>query len=191
MKADVLFTNMKETRNYIAIVVDEYGGTNGVITIHDLLELLVGDIDEKDEVVVKEIECINEETREGKVLGSASLTEVEDAFGSKIDTEDCDTFGGYIFGILGEIPDVGTTLDLETDDLVIKVESVVDHHIESTTVTVKERPVDEDEEEDEDDKEEKKSRREKDKDENEDKEDKEDDTSAESASEIPEPEKGE
>ena len=189
MKADVLFTNMKETRNYFAIVVDEYGGTNGVITIHDLLELLVGDMDEKDEVVVKEIECINEETREWKVLGSASLTEVEDAFGIKFDTEDCDTFGGYIFGILGEIPDDGTTLELETDDLVIKVESVVDHHIESTTVTVKERPVDEDEEEDEDDKEEKKSRREKDKDEKEDKEDKEDDTSAESASEIPEPEK--
>ena len=146
-------------------------------------------MDEKDEVVVKEIECLNEETREWKVLGSASLTEVEDAFGIKFDTEDCDTFGGYIFGILGEIPDDGTPLELETDDLVIKVESVVDHHIESTTVTVKERPVDEDEEEDEDDKEEKKSRREKDKDEKEDKEDKEDDTSAESASEIPEPEK--
>ena len=127
-----------------------------------------------------------------EVLGSASLTEVEDAFGIKFDTEDCDTFGGYIFGILGEIPDDGTTLELETDDLVIKVESVVDHHIESTTVTVKERPADEDEEEDEDDKEEKKSRREKDKDEKEDKEDKEDnedDASEESASEIPEPEK--
>ena len=166
MKADVLFSNMKETRNYFAIVVDEYGGTNGVITIHDLLELLVGDMDDKDEVVVEEIVCLNEETREWKILGSASLTELAEALGVAFDTEDCDTFGGYIFGILGEIPDDGSTLELETDDLLIKVESVLDHRIESTHVTVKERPVDEDSEdiEDEDgEKEEKKSRREKDK----------------------------
>ncbi len=162
-KADVLFSNMKESRNYFAIVVDEYGGTNGVITIHDLLELLVGDMDEKDEVVIKEIECLNEETREWKVLGSASLSELADALGITFDTEDCDTFGGYIFGILGEIPDDGTTLALETDELIIKVESVIDHRIESTLVTVKERVLDEDDEE-EDDKEEKKSRKEKGKD---------------------------
>ena len=166
MKADVLFSNMKETRNYFAIVVDEYGGTNGVITIHDLLELLVGDMDDKDEIVVEEIVCLNEETREWKILGSASLTELAEALGIEFDTEDCDTFGGYIFGILGEIPDDGSTLELETEDLIIKVESVLDHRIESTHVTVKERPVDEDSEdiEDEDgEKEEKKSRREKDK----------------------------
>lgn len=152
MKADVLFTNMKETRNYFAIVVDEYGGTNGVITIHDLLELLVGDMDDKDEIVVEEIVCLSEETREWRILGSASLEKVAEALGVVFDTEDCDTFGGYIFGILGEIPDDGTTLDLETDDLVIKVESVLDHRIETTLVTVKERPVDEDDEDyDEDD----------------------------------------
>ncbi len=168
MKADVLFSNMKETRNYFAIVVDEYGGTNGVITIHDLLELLVGDMDEKDEVVVEKIVCLNEEAREWKILGSASLTEVGEAFGITFDTEDCDTFGGYIFGILGEIPDDGSTLDLETDDLIIKVESVLDHRIESTLVTVKERPVDESGEElDEDEKEEKRSKKDKEKDDDE------------------------
>ena len=168
MKADVLFSNMKETRNYFAIVVDEYGGTNGVITIHDLLELLVGDMDDKDDIVVEEIVCLNEETREWKILGSASLTEVAEKLEITFDTEDCDTFGGYIFGVLGEIPDDGSTLDLETDDLIIKVESVLDHRIESTLVTVKERVVDEDDEDfdDEDEeKEEKRSRRNKDKDE--------------------------
>ena len=168
MKADVLFSNMKETRNYFAIVVDEYGGTNGVITIHDLLELLVGDMDDKDDVVVEEIVCLNEETREWKILGSASLTEVAENLGITFETEDCDTFGGYIFGVLGEIPDDGSTLDLETDDLVIKVESVLDHRIESTLVTVKERVVDEDDEDfdDEDEeREEKRPRKNKDKDE--------------------------
>lgn len=150
MKADVLFSNMKETRNYFAIVVDEYGGTNGVITIHDLLELLVGDMDDKDEIVVEEIVCIDEDARTWKILGSASLTEVAESLGVVLDTEDCDTFGGYIFGLLGEVPDDGTQLDLETDDLIIKVESIADHRIEATLVTVKDRPVDEDDEDDDD-----------------------------------------
>ena len=153
--ADVLFAKMKETREYFAIVNDEYGGTTGVITIHDLLELLVGDMDDKDEVVVEEIVCLSEESREWKILGSASLTEVAEKLGITFETEDCDTFGGYIFGTLGEIPDDGSIFDLETDDLNIKVESVLDHRIESTLVTVKERVIDEDDEdfdEDEDDK---------------------------------------
>ena len=47
MKADVLFNNMKQNKNYFAVVVDEYGGNSGIITIHDLLELLVGDMDDK------------------------------------------------------------------------------------------------------------------------------------------------
>lgn len=146
MTADVLFTNMKETRNYFAIVVDEYGGTSGVITIHDLLELLVGDMGDKDEVKVEEIVCVNEESDEWRILGSASLEKVAQELKISFETEDCDTFGGYIFGLLGEIPDDGSRLELETEQLVIKVESVADHRIESTLVTVKERPVDEDSE---------------------------------------------
>ena len=146
MKADVLFSNMKETRNYFAIVVDEYGGTNGVITIHDLLELLVGDMDDKDEIVIEEIVCLNEETREWRIMGSASLEKLATELDITFDTEDCDTFGGYIFGILGEIPDDGTQLELETDDLMIKVESIVDHRVEITNVVVKEKVKDEDDE---------------------------------------------
>lgn len=169
MKADVLFTNMKETRNYFAIVVDEYGGTSGVITIHDLLELLVGDMGDKEDVVVEEIVCLSEEDSQWKILGSASLEKVAEALDITFDTEDCDTFGGYIFGLLGEIPDDGTQLDLETDELTIKVESVADHRIEETFVTVKPRPVDEDDEDydedDDEDDEKKKKRKNKDKDE--------------------------
>ena len=151
MKADVLFTNMKETRNYFAIVVDEYGGTSGVITIHDLLELLVGDMGDKEDEVVEEIVCLNEEENRWKILGSASLEKVAEALDITFESEDCDTFGGYIFGLLGEIPDDGSQLDLETDDLTIKVESVADHRIEETLVTVKERPVDGDDEDFDDD----------------------------------------
>ena len=161
MKADVLFTNMKESRTYFAVVVDEYGGTSGVITIHDLLELLVGDMGDKEDVKVEEIVNVGE--NEWNILGSASLEKVTEALGVEFDTEECDTFGGYIFGLLGEVPDDGTGLEIvtETDDLIIKTESVVDHHIESTLVTVKERVADEDDDEDEDDDDEDKKKKKK------------------------------
>ena len=169
MKADVLFTNMKETRNYFAIVVDEYGGTSGVITIHDLLELLVGDMGDKEDVIVEEIVAVNEEEHQWRILGSASLEKVAEQLGVAFDTEDCDTFGGYILGVLGEIPDDGTQLDLETEELSIRVESIADHRIEETIVTVKPKAIDEDDEDfddyDEDeDGEKKKKRKNKDKD---------------------------
>ncbi|MBR4032383.1 MAG: HlyC/CorC family transporter [Clostridia bacterium] len=176
MKADVLFTNMKESRTYFAVVVDEYGGTSGVITIHDLLELLVGDMGDKEDVKVEEIVNVGE--NEWNILGSASLEKVTEALGVEFDTEECDTFGGYIFGLLGEVPDDGTGLEIvtETDDLIIKTESVVDHHIESTVVTVKERTSDDDDDEDEDDDDEdkKKKKKLKDKDEDDDESESED-----------------
>lgn len=154
-KADTLFSNMKESREYFAIVADEYGGTSGVITIHDLLELLVGDMDDKEDEVVEEIVDLGDGN--WKILGSASLEKISQELDITIEAEDCDTFGGYIFGLLGEIPDDGSQLELETEDMLIKVESVVDHRIESTLVTVKERPRDEDDDDDDDENEDEES----------------------------------
>ena len=177
MKADVLFSNMKESRNYFAIVVDEYGGTSGVITIHDLLELLVGDLGDKEDVKIEEIVCISEEERQWKIIGAASLEKVATELSVSFEAEDCDTFGGYIFGLLGEIPDDGSQPELETDDMIIKVESIVDHRLESAFVTVKERPVDEDDEDefDEEDEETVKEKRKKNKDKDSDEEEPESD----------------
>ena len=135
MKADVLFNNMKENKNYFAVVVDEYGGNNGIITIHDLLELLVGDMDDKEDTVVIEIQPL--ENDQWRILGSAPLEEVMEMLDVKIEAEDCDTFGGYILTLLGEIPNDGAVFDLETDILAIHVESVQDHTIQSTVVSMK------------------------------------------------------
>jgi putative hemolysin len=156
-KADVLFNNMKETRNYFAIVVDEYGGTMGVITMHDLLELLVGDLGDKDEVVVEDIRQLSEDRY--AITGAAMLEEVAKVLSIDLEDEECDTFGGYIFGQLGAVPDDGTTCDVETERLIIHVESVVDHRIEQTTVELKPEP-----EDDEDEKEKEKEKKSKDKD---------------------------
>ena len=135
MKADVLFTNMKETRNHFAIVIDEYGGTSGVITMHDLLELLVGDLGEKGDDYVVEIKKIDDSNWE--IFGSASLKEVSEELDIDFDEDDYDTFGGYIFSLLDAIPDDGTQIDLETDDLIIRVETIEDHRVERSVVTKK------------------------------------------------------
>ena len=145
-KADVLFNNMKQNKNYFAVVVDEYGGTLGVITIHDLLEILVGDMDDKEDTVVVEITQLEED--KWKILGISPLQEVEEVLDIKIETDDCDTFGGYILSLLGEIPNDGAVLDLETDTLFVHVESVQDHTIQSTIVTKKQIVAEHDEDND-------------------------------------------
>ncbi len=142
IKADVLFHSMKNAKSYFAVVIDEYGGMSGVITMHDLLELLVGDLADKEDEEVLEIEPLDE--NRWRIMGRAPLDEVGEALDMDFETEDCDTFGGYIFGLMGAVPDDGETLTLETNELSIFVERVVDHCIESALVTKLERSVGED-----------------------------------------------
>ncbi|MBQ7906848.1 MAG: HlyC/CorC family transporter [Clostridia bacterium] len=142
IKADTLFEKMKETRNYFAIVVDEYGGTSGVITMHDLLEVLVGDLADKEDIEVVEITRISEDKWE--ILGSAPIDDVENALNIKLDAADFDTFGGYILGQLDVVPDDGTTLTLETQLLTIELKKIEDRRIEKAIVTKK--PLDTEEE---------------------------------------------
>ena len=92
MKADVLFRNMKQEKKKFAVVLDEYGGFSGTITINDLLELLVGDIYEEE----TEIQIVSEDT--WKIKGCASLDDVAEAVGISLPVEEYDTFGGYVFG---------------------------------------------------------------------------------------------
>lgn len=143
MKADILFENMKKARSYFAIAVDEYGGTSGVVTVHDLLELLVGELVDKDEIPVEEIRKTGDD--QWHIVGSARLDDVAEELDVELDTEECETFGGYIFTLLGSMPDDGATPELETDELIIRVELVEDHRIERAVVT-KKAPAEEDEE---------------------------------------------
>ena len=144
MKADILFTNMKKARSYFAVAVDEYGGTSGVVTVHDLLELLVGELVDKDEIPVEEIRKTGE--NQWHIVGSANIDDVAKELDVDFGDEECDTFGGYVFTLLGAMPDDGATPELETDDLFIRVELVEDHRIERAVVVRK--PKEEDEEDD-------------------------------------------
>lgn len=129
VRADVLFLNMKTTRNHFAIVLDEYGGMNGIITINDLLEQLVGNLDDDASVPAEPplIERIDSHT--WKVRGTAPLDVISEQIGVQLPEEDYDTFGGFVFGLLGSIPEDGSTPELEEFGLSIKVLEIKDHRL--------------------------------------------------------------
>lgn len=133
VRTDVLFQNMKKTRNHFAVVFDEYGGMSGVITMNDLLEQIVGNFD--DDYLNPEpptIEKIDEET--WKIKGSAYLEDVSKQLGINLPDEDFDTFGGLVFGVLGIIPEDGTTMELDEYGLKIKVTEIKGRRLETAIV---------------------------------------------------------
>lgn len=128
VNADVLFRQMKQAHEKIAVVLDEYGGFFGIVTIFDLIELLVGELEETDEEVVKR------DTDTWEISGTLSLREVQEQLGIELPVDEYDTFGGFVFGIYGSIPDDGETFEIETHSLHICVTEIADHRIEKATV---------------------------------------------------------
>lgn len=136
VRTDVLFANMKKSRNHFAIVLDEYGGMNGIITMSDLLEELVGDLDDDASVPAEPplIERLDSQT--WKIQGSAPLDLVAKQLGVFLPEEDYETFGGFVFGLLGSVPDDGSTPELEAYGLIIKVTEIKDHRLEKAVVAL-------------------------------------------------------
>ena len=132
-KTDELFEEMQKNKIHMAIVIDEYGGTAGLVTMEDLLEEIVGNIfDEYDEVE----EEIRAEGDSFVIKGITPLDEVEELFGVELeDSEDYDTLGGYIIGRLGRIPDDGECPIVAVGSLVFKVMEVEDKRIELVRVS--------------------------------------------------------
>lgn len=131
VKADVLFRNMKQTHNTFAVVLDEYGGLTGVVTIQDLIEKLVGALQEKPSISetaepqIKQIDCNTWE-----ISGNAELDEIERAIGVTFDTEYINTFTGYIFDCLKGIPDDGqTNIELKLDNISVTIKEIKDHQV--------------------------------------------------------------
>lgn len=138
INADVLFRNMKHTHNSLAVVLDEYGGMVGIITINDLVEQLVGDLGDDDsmEDMLPLIEQIDSKT--WKIHGDASLKEVSKMLDISLPDDDYDTFNGLIFSALGAIPSDGTTTEVETEGMIIKVTEIHNHQVETAVVCLEE-----------------------------------------------------
>ena len=151
VKADVLFRNMKTTHNSLAVVLDEYGGMTGIVTMYDLVEQLVGEFDHDDAPVAdgEEAETVEKIEQLGEALfaihENVELTELSEAIGVSLEYEDCGTLTGLVLGELGYIPDDGEQeIEVTIDRLTIRVSEILDHQIKEATVEV---APDEDEEE--------------------------------------------
>lgn len=117
---DDLLAEFRDQKVHLAIVLDEFGGTDGVVTLEDLVEEIVGDIFDEHDVPEEEIERLPD----GRILldGGAGLEDVIDMFDldGVTDTEEFDTVAGYAIGTLGRIPDVGEVVAIGNAELEIK-----------------------------------------------------------------------
>jgi len=137
VKADVLFKNMRQHKEYLAVVLDEYGGMLGIVTMTDLVECIVGEITTPDdeEAAVEEIELLSEGS--WSIAGSASISEVEEAIGINFSDNDSDTISGFALGLYGSVPEDGSRVELSTDELDIVIEEIKDHKVGRVIITLK------------------------------------------------------
>ena len=136
MKADVLLKEMKIKKVYFAVLLDEYGGMTGIVTLHDIIETLLGEIQEDDDI--EEPDSIQQiDSDQFRIYGQADIEDVEKALGISLEDEDCDTFGGYILNHYGQIPDEGSHFKVSLDLMDVYVKEVKNHRIGQTIVQIK------------------------------------------------------
>lgn len=140
MKADELFGKMKRHANHFAVILDEYGGMCGIVTVTDLVEQLVGDFDD-DETAQNEPELERLDSKSWKISGVCSLHNAAKALEHEFPEDEYETFGGYLIGMLGEIPKDGTELKMEIDGFEIQILNIHQHCVEKAIVrTAGEQP---------------------------------------------------
>ena len=134
IRADVLLREMQKKKAHMAIVLDEYGGTSGLITMEDLLEEIVGEIyDEFDEQEAQDIQPLEENL--WRIQGGAPLDEINEALHVSLpEDEEFDTLGGLIYSRLTTIPEDGATPCVDAFGLHIQVEKVEDRRVVSALV---------------------------------------------------------
>ena len=134
MKANTMFRQMKESRQYFNVIVNEYGGVCGIITLHDIMEALVGDLDDQEEAAKPE-DIVKVAEREWKIQGSASLEEVEEELQVELPHDGSETFNGFICGLTGRIPRDGESFRCSCGPLHIHVLDVKHHMVVEGIVT--------------------------------------------------------
>ena len=131
-KITQLLEEMKKEKTQMAIVVDEYGGTAGLLTIEDLVEVIVGDIDDEYDEEEEEIVKIND--NEYLVEGSTKISDVNEQLGINLESEEFDSIGGFIIGYLKRIPEENEIIEVE--DVKFKVESIDKNRINKIRIFV-------------------------------------------------------
>ena len=135
MRANLIFREMREKRDYFAVVLDEYGCFVGIVTLHDLVETLVGDIDDRTDLPKPDdIEKTGEHV--WKIQGGAILDDVAEAINVELPVEKYDTFSGFVCGVLERVPEDGEQFRCNWKNLDIVVEQVRNHTVAEGIVHV-------------------------------------------------------
>lgn len=126
----LLFDEMRLSRSPVAIILDEYGGTAGIVTTEDLVEEIVGEIRDEYDEEHEDIEVIKED--EYLVEGSMKIDLLNDMIGTNIESEDFDSIGGFVIGLLDRFPDVDEVI--EYNNIRFVVEKVEKNRIEKMRI---------------------------------------------------------
>lgn len=132
---DSLFFELQTTKQHIAILIDEYGGFSGIVTMEDIIEEVMGDIDDEYDEEEPEIQKVAEDTY--IMDGSMDLDDIDEELDINLESDNSETIGGFIIDILGEIPDendVGKEVVFE--NFKFRIDSIRDRRIEQITMTI-------------------------------------------------------
>ena len=134
-KIDTLFVELQKERQHIAILIDEYGGFSGIVTVEDIIEEIVGEIDDEYDEAEVYIEKIEDDTY--LVDGNVDLDNLNEELGTNLMSETSETLGGFIIDILGEIPQDGyINQTIEFDNILFTILSVKVRRIEKIRLKI-------------------------------------------------------
>lgn len=131
-RTDKLFKELQRNKTHLAIVIDEYGGTAGIVTLEDLIEEIVGNIFDEDDIEERDMEKIDDNTF--IIKGSVSLDIVQEVLGVKLPIDDYETLSGFIIGQTGRIPNKCDKSTIEFNELVFKIEEVDEKKVSKVKV---------------------------------------------------------
>ena len=131
---DSLFYELQRKKQHIAILIDEYGGFAGIVTLEDIIEEVMGEIDDEYDEAEEEITKIDEDTF--IVSGFMDLDDLNEEIGSDFESETSETIGGFVLDMLGQIPDEDDPqkYELSFEDYKFTIESVKDRRIEKVRI---------------------------------------------------------
>lgn len=136
VQADVLLRDMQQRKDHLAVVLDEYGGFSGIVTLEDLIEEIVGNIyDEFDAPAEVEIHQVGENL--WRIAGETDVEDIEELFNISLpEDREYDTLGGLVFSQLSSIPQEGEEVQVDVYGMHIHTEPIEDHHVEWATVSL-------------------------------------------------------
>jgi len=135
VRTHTLFARMKKSRNHFAVVVDEHGGLMGIVTMKDLLEELVGNLDDDSTTLPEQPMIVKTGPGKWTLNGAVSLDKAARELDITLPVEHHDTFAGFVFSLLGQIPEDGSQAVIETHGLKIELQEIREHRLEKVLVT--------------------------------------------------------